>query len=65
MVRRQISEAQRWQIIGMHTTGISIKAIGRQMGYHHTVCSQPTGEKIHTNQQCESLAKVWQTTGKI
>jgi hypothetical protein len=44
---------------------ILIKAIGRQMGYHHTVCSQPTGEKIHTNQQCESLAKVRQTTGKI
>jgi hypothetical protein len=32
MVRRRISEAQRWQIIGMHTTGMSFKAIGRQMG---------------------------------
>ena len=29
MVRRRISEAQRWQIIGMHTTGMSFKAIGR------------------------------------
>ena len=38
MVRRRISEAQRWQIIGMHTTGMSFKAIGRQMGYHY--CSQ-------------------------
>ena len=37
MVRRRISEAQRWQIIGMHTTGMSFKAIGRQMGYHYTV----------------------------
>ena len=36
MVRRRISEAQRWQIIGMHTTGMSFKAIGRQMGYHYT-----------------------------
>jgi hypothetical protein len=40
MVRRRISEAQRWQIIGMHTTGMSFKAIGRQMGYHYTVVSQ-------------------------
>jgi hypothetical protein len=32
MVRRRISEAQRWQIIGMHTTGMSFKAIERQMG---------------------------------
>jgi transposase len=35
MVRRRISEAQIWQIIGMHTTGMSFKAIGRQMGYHY------------------------------
>jgi hypothetical protein len=35
MVRRRISEAQRWQIIGMHTTGMSFKAIGRQMGAKH------------------------------
>jgi hypothetical protein len=55
MVRKQISEAQRWQIIGMHTTGMSFKAIGRR----------PTGEKTHTNQQCERLAKIRQTTGNI
>ena len=24
-------------------------------------CSHPTGEKTHTNQQCERLAKIWQT----
>ena len=40
MVRRRISEAQRWQIIGMHTTGMSFKAIGRQMGYHYAVVSR-------------------------
>jgi hypothetical protein len=40
MVRRWISEAQRWQIIGMHTTGMSFKAIGRQMSYHYTVVSR-------------------------
>ena len=42
----RISEAQRWQIIGMHTTGMSFKAIGRQMGYHYTTYTprnvQPT-----------------------
>ena len=37
MVRRRISEAQRWQKIGMHATGMSFKAIGHQMGYHYTV----------------------------
>ena len=55
MVRRRISEAQKWQIIGMHTTGMSFKAIGRQ----------PTGEKTNKNQQCERLAKIRQTTGNI
>ena len=40
MVRRRISVAQRWQIIGMHTTGMSFKAIGRQMGYHYTVVNR-------------------------
>jgi hypothetical protein len=40
MVRRRISEAHRWQIIGMHTTGMSFKAIGRQMGYHYAVVSR-------------------------
>jgi hypothetical protein len=28
-------------------------------------CSQPTGEKTHTNQQCERLTKIRQTTGNI
>ena len=40
MVRRRISGAQRWQIIDMHATGMSFKAIGRQMGYHYTVVSR-------------------------
>jgi hypothetical protein len=64
MVQMRISEAQRWQIIDMHTTGMSFKAIGRQMGYHYT-CSQLTGEKTHTNQHCERLAKIRQATGNI
>jgi IS30 family transposase len=36
----RISESQRWQIFGMHTTGMSFKAIGRQMGYHYAVVSR-------------------------
>ena len=55
MERRRISEAQRWEIIDMHTTGMSFKAIERQMGYH-LYRSQPTGDKTHTNQQCEDPA---------
>ena len=49
MVRRRISEAQRWQIIGMHTTGMSIKVIGRQMGYHYNVVSRLVGKHTQTN----------------
>jgi hypothetical protein len=32
----------RWQIIGMRSTWISFKAIGRQMGYHYTVKEKHT-----------------------
>jgi hypothetical protein len=28
-------------------------------------CSQPTGEKTHTNQQCKILAKIRQITGNM
>jgi hypothetical protein len=44
MVWRRISEAQRGQIIDMHTTGI-----GRQMGYHYTVVSRLVRKHIQTN----------------
>ncbi|KAK7116646.1 hypothetical protein V1264_002285 [Littorina saxatilis] len=40
MARRRLSEAIRWQIIGMHATLASFKAIGRQLGYHYTVISR-------------------------
>jgi transposase len=49
MVRRRISEAQKWQIIGMHTTGMSFKAIGRQMCYHYTVVSRLVRKHTQTN----------------
>jgi hypothetical protein len=49
MVRRRISEAQRWQIIGMHTTWMSFEAIGHQMGYHYAVVSRLVGKYTQTN----------------
>ena len=49
MVRRRISEAQRWQIIDMRTTGMSFKAIERQMGYHYTVVSRLVRKHTQTN----------------
>jgi hypothetical protein len=49
MVRRRISEAQKWQIIGMRSTGISFKAIGRQIGYHYTIVSRPVRKHTQTN----------------
>ena len=49
MVRRQISESQRWQIIGMHTTGMSFKAIGRQMGFHYAVVNRLVRKHTQTN----------------
>ena len=49
MVRRRISVAQRWQIIGMHTTGMSFKAIDRQMGYHYSVVSRLVRKHTQTN----------------
>ncbi|CAG2202632.1 unnamed protein product [Mytilus edulis] len=49
MVRRRRSEAQRWQIIRMRSSGLSYKAIGRQMGYHYTVASRLVRKRIQTN----------------
>ena len=49
MVRRRISKAQGWQIIGMHTTRMSFKAIGRHMGYHYDVASRLVRKHTHTN----------------
>ena len=49
MVRRRTSETQRWQIIGMHTTEMSFKAIGHQMGYHYNVVSRLVRKQTQTN----------------
>ena len=49
MVRRRISETQRWQVIGMHSKGMSFKAIGRQMGYHYSVASRLVRKHTQTN----------------
>ena len=63
LVRRRISEAQRWQIIGMQSTGISFKAIECQMSYHYTVVRR-LGRK-HTQTNTERLAKTRKTTCNI
>ena len=49
MVRRRISESQRWKIIGMHTAGMCFKAIGRQMGYHYPVVSRLVRKHTETS----------------
>jgi IS30 family transposase len=49
MVQRRISEVQRWQIIDMHTPGMSFKAIGRQMGYHYSVVSRLVRKHTQVN----------------
>lgn len=40
MARRRLSMDIRNQIIGMHSAGMSFKAIGRNLGYHYTVVSR-------------------------
>jgi hypothetical protein len=47
--KANITEAHRWQIIGMHTTGMSFKSIGRQMGYQYTVVSRLVRKHTQTN----------------
>ena len=49
MVRRRISEAQRWQIIAMHATWMSFRASGRRMSYHYTVVSRLVRKHPQTN----------------
>ena len=49
MARRRLPEAQRWQIVGMHSTGMSFKAIGRQLGCHHTDVSRLVRKHRQTN----------------
>ena len=39
----------RRRIIGMHTAGMSFKAIGRQMGYHYTVVGRLVRKHTQTN----------------
>ena len=66
MVRSLISEAQRWQIIGMRSTGISFKAIGRHYTVvswlvrkhtqHNTVKCLPRSRGPHLTSQCEERA---------
>ena len=49
MAKRRLSEAQRWQIIGIQSTGMAFEAIGRQLGYHYTVISRLVRKNHQTN----------------
>ena len=57
MARRRQSEAQRWQIVGMHPTGMSFKAIRRQLGYHYTVNSRLVQKYRQTTNDVKDLAR--------
>ena len=57
MVRRRISEAQKWQIIDMHTTGMSYKAIGHQMGYHYSVILRENTHKPTMWKTCQKYGR--------
>ena len=47
--RRRLSEAQKWKNVGMHSAGMSFKAIGRQLGCQHTVVSRLIRKHCQTN----------------
>ena len=40
MARRKMSEALKWQIIGMRNAGMSLRQIGQQVGRHHSIISR-------------------------
>lgn len=40
MFRRRLSDGDRWQIIGMINAGMSYSAVGRRLGYNHSVISR-------------------------
>ena len=49
MARRRLTEAERWQFIGMRTTGMSFKDIGRRVNRHYTVISRLVRKHLATN----------------
>jgi hypothetical protein len=49
---------RRWQIIGMHTTGMSFKAIGRQMGYHYAVVSRLVRPRVTSDHDDRALQRL-------
>lgn len=44
----KVSIGQRWQIIGMHRTGMSCRAIGRQLNLSHTTISRLIAKHVAT-----------------
>ena len=60
MVWRRISEAQRWQIIGMRSSGMSFKAMDVRCAI-----IQPACVKTQPNQHHERLVKIRKTTCNV
>jgi hypothetical protein len=70
LVRRRMSEAQIWHILGLKSTEMSFKYIWRQICYHYTVVSRlerkytqtntvkdlPRSGRPHETWQCEDRA---------
>lgn len=50
MARRKLSEATRWQIIGMRNAGMSLRQIGTQIGRHHSIISKLLKKYRATNE---------------
>ena len=50
MPRPRLSEALRWQVIGMNNAGLSSREIGRQLGRHHSVIARLVQKYRATNE---------------
>ncbi|CAC5408015.1 unnamed protein product [Mytilus coruscus] len=57
MVCKRISETQRWQNIGMRSTGMSSKAIRHRMGYHYIVVSRLVSKHIQTMKDLQRFGR--------
>ena len=45
----QLSNAVRWQIIGMREAGISLRQIAQRVGHHHSTLSRIANKNRLTN----------------
>ena len=49
MARLRLSTYERWRIIGMRDSGMSCRAIARQLGYHHSVITRLVQKHAQTH----------------